>query len=88
MQGNRWVPLLWRFTKDSCSLAPWRMSLFVLSKLFTSITPAVKLWATTKMLGLIELAVATGHLDKPKLCLFALISGLLGSGIRKLRLLE
>ena len=59
------------------------MCLLVVDKLLKSVTPAVKLWATTKLLGIVETAVATGYVNRSGLCIYAVITGLTGTGIRK-----
>lgn len=87
LRFNKWLPTIMRFIKDSVGLAPMRMCFLILSKQLNSITPAIRLWATSRLLQIVEKAIVTGHINKAKLCLFATISGLMGPGLRQLQFL-
>lgn len=63
------------------------MCLLVLSKLLNSITPAMRLWATTRLLGMVEMAIATGEVDKMRIGALVIASGLMGPGLRQFQLL-
>jgi hypothetical protein len=55
MNSRLWLPLLVRFTIESVSLAPYRMVVLLVNKTISSLAPAARLWAVSKMLRIVSL---------------------------------
>lgn len=85
MQSDKWLPLLFKYAKESFLLAPWRMCLLLAYKLVQSQVPLARLWASTRMRNMIEQAIETGRVDKLKLSLFVMLSGFLSTGYRPIQ---
>lgn len=61
-----WFPYLYRFTRESVQLSPWRMAILMAGKLITSLSPTLQLWLKSRMLIMVcELLkrVAVAHIE-------------------------
>lgn len=86
LQSDKWLPFLFRYAKESFLLAPWRMCMLLAYKLVQSQVPLARLWASTRMRYMVEQAIETGHIDKLKLSIFAMLAGFLSTGSRTVQL--
>lgn len=86
LQSDKWLPVLFRYFKDSFLLSPWRMCIHIIYRILQSQAPLARLWASTKIRAMVEEAIETGHVDKLKLALFVALSGMLSTGFRSVKL--
>lgn len=59
LSSKLWLPLLVQFTIESVSLAPYRMIILLVNKTISSLAPAARLWATSKLLRIVSLTLLT-----------------------------